>query len=809
MGKRGFMKTDKTLVASAKQVVPAVTMPPRTLVGYSSVTNVRAGDSIEFMVNSMDGSGYQADLVKIINGDGLSRYADMFELQNVDAPFAGSYEGQQQPLNLGSYVQVENTSVMDQLSSFTVGGWIHPTFNPATYEPPDLENIDPFSPPTLNIGASIREQTIVSRFDVVSQTGWTLYLDESLHLVFGVDEGNGKLTRARISEPTKTCDWTYVMASFDADMQQITVYFREKPYAPGDRATALSLNASESCGHVPQQGPLRIAAARGGTGAARAAYEKPVQVYTGRIQDIRLFNSALDADDLDAIAAEHLPSGYEDRCVADWDFGRGIKTTLAEDLSGHAQHGTVINLAERGVRGRFWRGDTVRWTDAPDQYDAICFHADDLYDAEWAGDFSYTIPDDLPSGVYAARLRQGDFCEYITFFVLAPKGKPRANLALWMADYDYYAYSNITLAATARGNYPGHNFNLSDVDFLFDNLEYGTGGVYNMHLDGRYFAYGSRLRPDLHMKPNGLLTYNFVQDTHIIAFLENAGIAYDIITDELVDEEGLSLLQQYRAIVSSTHPEYPTAAMFDAISDYTDQGGRFLYGGGNGWFWATGKNPSLPGVFESRNFHEIGDRYLTNGNQGGLMTETGRSNSPVFGVEMSAMAFNGSSAFRRLESSENPRAAWIFAGTSEGDVFGDYGVDRVHGGVVGFEIDRYNPANGTPRHSLHLATAEPLKETIENVHLAPLPLSVSYQPPNDEVAGGADIVFFETPNGGAMFSTGSINWFSSTLENNFENDVATISRNVIERFLDPAPFEITRPIGVNGGERQPPHPDYD
>jgi len=47
------------------------------------------------------------------------------------------------------------------------------------------------------------------------------------------------------------------------------------------------------------------------------------------------------------------------------------------------------------------------------------------------------------------------------------------------------------------------------------------------------------------------------------------------------------------------------------------------------------------------------------------------------------------------------------------------------------------------------------------------------------------------------------------LENNFENDVATISRNVIERFLDPAPFEITRPIGVNGGERQPPHPDYD
>lgn len=191
------------------------------------------------------------------------------------------------------------------------------------------------------------------------------------------------------------------------------------------------------------------------------------------------------------------------------------------------------------------------------------------------------------------------------------------------------------------------------------------------------------------------------------------------------------------------------------------------------------------------------------------MTETGRSNSPVFGVEMSGMIFNGSSPYRRLKSCENPRVAWIFEGTSEGDVFGDYGVDRINGGAVGFEIDKYNPANGTPRHALHLATAEPLKETIEDVQLMPLPLSISYHPPGEEVWAAADIVFFETPNGGAMFSTGSINWFSSTLDNNFENDVATISRNVIQRFLDPAPFEITGPVGEDSAERQPPHPDYD
>ncbi|MDH3750863.1 MAG: hypothetical protein OEU40_09720, partial [Gammaproteobacteria bacterium] len=148
-------------------------------------------------------------------------------------------------------------------------------------------------------------------------------------------------------------------------------------------------------------------------------------------------------------------------------------------------------------------------------------------------------------------------------------------------------------------------------------------------------------------------------------------------------------------------------------------------------------------------------------------------------------------------------------GTSEGDVFGDYGVDRVHGGAVGFEIDKYNPANGTPRHALHLATAESLRETIEDLRMSVLPLSVSYHPPIDDNLAGADIVFFETPNGGAMFATGSINWFSSTPENNFDNDVATISRNVIERFLDPEPFEINGPLGEDSGERKPPHPDYD
>jgi N,N-dimethylformamidase len=53
----------------------------------------------------------------------------------------------------------------------------------------------------------------------------------------------------------------------------------------------------------------------------------------------------------------------------------------------------------------------------------------------------------------------------------------------------------------------------------------------------------------------------------------------------------------------------------------------------------------------------------------------------------------------------------------------------------------------------------------------------------------ADIVFFETPEGGAVFSTGSIAWSSALAHNNYENNVARITGNVLKRFLDPRPIE--------------------
>ena len=88
----------------------------RTLVGYSSELSARPGDTVEFMVSALQGGEYEADLVRVINGDNLSVYKDKFEMRAVDAPFAGRYEGKARELNLGSYVHVEDASALDGYS---------------------------------------------------------------------------------------------------------------------------------------------------------------------------------------------------------------------------------------------------------------------------------------------------------------------------------------------------------------------------------------------------------------------------------------------------------------------------------------------------------------------------------------------------------------------------------------------------------------------------------------------------------------------------------------------------------------------
>jgi N,N-dimethylformamidase len=52
----------------------------------------------------------------------------------------------------------------------------------------------------------------------------------------------------------------------------------------------------------------------------------------------------------------------------------------------------------------------------------------------------------------------------------------------------------------------------------------------------------------------------------------------------------------------------------------------------------------------------------------------------------------------------------------------------------------------------------------------------------------ADLLFFETPSGGAVFSTGSIAYSGSLSHNDYDNNVSKLTENVVNRFKAPEPF---------------------
>jgi N,N-dimethylformamidase len=123
-------------------------------------------------------------------------------------------------------------------------------------------------------------------------------------------------------------------------------------------------------------------------------------------------------------------------------------------------------------------------------------------------------------------------------------------------------------------------------------------------------------------------------------------------------------------------------------------------------------------------------------------------------------------------------------GVESRDVIGNYGTQG--GGAAGEEIDRYDTTLGSPEHALVIASSEKhrpgMLRVVEEFHMM-----------EPELQGSkvrADMVFFETPFGGAVFSTGSISYAGALAVNDFDNDIARITNNVLERFADPTPFSM-------------------
>ena len=326
--------------------------------------------------------------------------------------------------------------------------------------------------------------------------------------------------------------------------------------------------------------------------------------------------------------------------------------------------------------------------------------------------------------------------------------------------------------------------------------------LYDGHSDGSGTCYSSSKRPVLNMRPGYSFWAHggprgFSADLWYISFLERelGSEDYDLITDHDLNEYGAPLLKRYKVLLSGSHPEYPTYNMLDSYSSFLQEGGHFMYLGGNGYYWVTAHDPSRPHRIEVRradqgcrtfglppgNWH-----HSLTGELGGLWRTRGRPPNQLLGIGSCAMGVADGVGYGITETARrDDRLGFLFhgAGLETADVIGDFGL--VQGAASGDEIDRLDHDLGSPKDAVIIATSKLAGGHSDNYLLfneeSMFPMTNTTGTTSDKIR--SDLVYFETATGGAVFSVGSMNWVGALAWKNYENNVAQMTANVLHEFI--------------------------
>ncbi|HEY7029761.1 MAG TPA: LamG domain-containing protein [Thermomicrobiales bacterium] len=757
------------------------------LVGYTDRLSVAPGESIQFMVSSTQRT-YRADIVRLIHGD-ENPQGPGFKEAEIESPVNGEYAGRVQPILTGSYVLVLTDARLDLAGGVTLQAWVMPT--------------------TPEKG----QQGLLGKWSASDSSGYLLAIEDGGDLALRLGDGKGKTVDVRSGVPLAHHTWSFVAASFDAADGRVRLVQRPATIWPLDRYTAAVEQTVDLRGLGTTGAPFLMAGIWRGSipGAGQVG-----ALFNGKIEHPRLWRRALTADEVEALAGGAEPTEVGAGLVAAWDFSREISSSWVVDVGPHGLDGVAVNMPMRAATGHTWTGDEVDFKRAPNEYAAIHFHDDDLEDANWEADFTLEVPEGLPSGVYAARLRSGADEDYLPFVVRPEAGRATAPIAYLIPTLTYLAYASEHEIVGDPVVFPFYDRTMHAAEYRYI-AEHHLHSLYDYHADGTGVCYASWKRPLVNMRPKAIRSAfaspeHLAADLYLIDWMEQKGHRYDCLADENLHTDGVELLRPYKVVVTGTHPEYWSGPMLAALETYLAEGGRVMYLGGNGFYWVTGFDPERPHAIEVRRWGgtgawvaKPGEYYLsTTGELGGLWRNRNRAPQKLLGVGFTSQGFDYSRPYHRQPDSFDPRAAFIFEGIGDDEVIGDFPSLTLRHGAAGYEIDRAAPSLGTPPHALVVATATGFSDSYQHV-IEECLMSTPHEGGTMQPLVRADVVYFEGPNGGAVFSTGSIAWCGCLSSNHYDNNVSRITDNVLRRFagswLGPRP-----PRPPNPGGTRPVHP---
>ena len=152
------------------------------------------------------------------------------------------------------------------------------------------------------------------------------------------------------------------------------------------------------------------------------------------------------------------------------------------------------------------------------------------------------------------------------------------------------------------------------------------------------------------------------------------------------------------------------------------------------------------------------------------------------------MGFSTRTPPYRVAASLPAEYDFVFDGIDRDEPIGESG--HIMSGAGSFEIDRYFGDGSEPPGTVVLASASGYNEAHYSRTLS-REMNVGLHGQPEPIR--CDIALYAVNTGGAVFSASAIGWSGGLAIDGYDNAVSTITRNVLNRFLDRRPLAMPGP----------------